>query len=99
MNKFIFGMVIFSVLFGSSYYGSTTAPVTLAGAVIKAKSIETTHKYKRKDCPVCKGKGWYMSGDGIEKVECGYCEPEKGSNIGDKNSCRDGECRTKVRKK
>jgi hypothetical protein len=23
---------------------------------------------------VCKGKGWYISGDGIKKVDCGYCE-------------------------
>ena len=81
MNKLISGLVIYTVLFGSSYYGSTTAPVTIAGAVIKAQSVETTTKYKRKDCPVCKGKGWYMSGDNIKKVDCGYCEPEK-STIG-----------------
>jgi hypothetical protein len=33
-------------------------------------------KYKRKDCPVCKGKGKYLSGDGISWVDCGYCEAE-----------------------
>ena len=38
-------------------------------------------KYKRKDCPVCKGKGWYISGDGIAKVDCGYCEEEPKENI------------------
>jgi hypothetical protein len=52
------------------------APVTLAGGVIKAKHVESASKYKRKDCPVCKGKGWYMSGDNIKKIECTYCEPE-----------------------
>lgn len=99
MNKLISGLVIYTVLFGSSYYGSTTAPVTIAGAVIKAQSVETTTKYKRKDCPVCKGKGWYISGDKIEKVDCGYCEPEKGSNINDKIECSNGQCKTKVSKK
>ena len=62
------------------YYGSTTAPATLAGGIIKAKHVqESGVKYKRKDCPVCKGKGWYMSGDGILKIDCTYCEADKGS--------------------
>lgn len=60
-----------------SYKGSTTACVTLAGGIIKAKHIDVVKKYKRSECPVCKGKGWYISGDGIAKVDCGYCEPEK----------------------
>ena len=61
----------------NKYYGSTTAAVTLSGAVIKAKHLDNnSKKYKRKDCPVCKGKGWYMSGDGILKIDCTYCEPE-----------------------
>jgi hypothetical protein len=38
---------------------------------------EVTQKYKRKDCPICKGKGWYMSGDGILKIDCTYCEADK----------------------
>ena len=80
MNQLISGLVIYTVLFGSSYYGSTTAPVTIAGAIIKAQGVETT-KYKRKDCQVCKGKGWYMSGDNIKKVDCGYCEPDKNAGI------------------
>jgi hypothetical protein len=96
MNKLISGLVIYTILFGSSYYGSTMAPVTIAGAIIKAQSVETTIKYKRKDCPVCKGKGWYISGDGIKKVDCGYCEPEKevspeakeAQPICDKNGCK-----------
>jgi hypothetical protein len=79
MNKII-SLLLVSSLFiaGSSYHGSTTGAVTLAGAIIKAKHTDNVKKYKRKDCPVCKGKGWYMSGDGISKVNCGYCEPESG---------------------
>lgn len=54
------------------------AAVTLAGGIIKNKSSDTEiKKYPRKDCPVCEGKGWYMSGDGIKKIECQYCEPSK----------------------
>ena len=42
---------------------STTSVVTLVGAKISAEQKETVvKKYKRKDCPVCKGKGWYISG-------------------------------------
>ena len=78
MNKVLFSLIAFSLLTTSgSYYGSTAAPVTLVGGVIKAKHVqENTKKYKRKDCPVCEGKGWYISGDDIKKVDCGYCEPE-----------------------
>jgi hypothetical protein len=81
MNKLFIGLFCVSLLFtGSSYYGSTTASVTLAGGVIKAKHVqENESKYKRKDCPVCKGKGWYMSGDGIKKIECTYCEEDRGT--------------------
>lgn len=66
------------VLFGSRYEGSTTSAVTLVGGVIKSTHIEPSdQKYKRKDCPVCKGSGKYLSGDGIKMVDCGYCEPDK----------------------
>jgi hypothetical protein len=65
----------------SQYQGSTLAPVVLSGAIIKTSHIETTKKYPRKSCPVCKGKGWYMSGDTIKKVDCGYCEPESATSI------------------
>lgn len=77
MTKFSVGLLCISLLFmQQNYYGSTTAAVTLAGAIIKAKhNNENTEKYKRKDCKVCMGKGWYMSGDGIKKIECNYCEP------------------------
>ena len=61
------------------YQGSTTAVVTLVGGIIKAKHVvEVEKKYKRSKCPVCKGKGWYISGDNISKVPCGYCEPDTG---------------------
>lgn len=66
------------LIFGSRYEGSTTSAVILAGGIIKSTHIEPSdQKYKRKDCPVCKGTGKYLSGDGIKMVDCGYCEPEK----------------------
>lgn len=84
MNKlFLIVPLLLSVsIFGSSdYSGSTTAAVTLAGGIIKAQQADKIEKkYKRKDCPVCKGKGWYISGDDISKVPCGYCEPEQQSS-------------------
>ena len=55
---------------------SSIAVVTLVGGKILSEQTEIKEKYKREDCPVCKGKGWYISGDGIEKIECQYCEPE-----------------------
>lgn len=78
MNKTIVFSLLSSILFFSTYgyNGSTTAVVTLVGGIIKAQHVDGNLKYKRKDCPVCKGKGWYLSGDGIKKVECGYCEPD-----------------------
>lgn len=81
---------------------STTASVVMAGGIIKAQNIENTKKYNRKDCPICKGKGWYISGDGISKVNCGYCEPEKQQPIEESvivhppiiinQNCSDGSC-------
>jgi len=66
------------VLFGSRYEGSSISAVTLVGGIIKSTHIELPdQKYKRKNCPVCKGTGKYLSGDGIKMVDCGYCEPEK----------------------
>lgn len=81
MNKLLFLGLICSVsLFGSTEYrGSTTAAVSIAGGIIKTQNLETVVKYKRSECPVCKGKGWYISGDGIKRVDCGYCEPDKTS--------------------
>lgn len=99
------GALILSSSF--SYNGSTTAPVIIAGGIIKAKSVEVEvdKKYKRKDCPVCKGKGWYMSGDNIKKVECGYCEPETTAVntpshlINNKQECHNGQCPTPATKR
>ncbi len=54
---------------------SSIAVVTLVGGKILSGQTEIKEKHKREDCPVCKGKGWYISGDGIEKIECQYCEP------------------------
>jgi hypothetical protein len=79
MNKLIAVLLIGSAVVATDYgyNGSTLSVVTLTGAIIKTKNLEDNHKkYKRKDCPVCKGKGWYISGDGIAKVTCGYCEEE-----------------------
>lgn len=86
MHKILGLLLISSIgLFGSSKYnGSTTAAVVLAGGIMKAQHIDNNKKYKRKDCPICKGKGWYMSGDGISKVDCGYCEPDQTSQSQDK---------------
>lgn len=58
------------------YNGSTKAVVTIVGGLIKNQHTENNVKFKRKDCPVCKGSGKYLSGDGIKMVDCGYCEPD-----------------------
>lgn len=81
MNKLFCSVLIATTLLSISVPKySTTAVVTLVGAKIKCADREPTIvKYKRKDCPVCKGKGWYMSGDNIKKIECTYCEPENES--------------------
>lgn len=110
MNKLSIALLCIGFLFTQyNYYGSTTAPVVIAGSIIKAKHVaEGTKKYNRKDCPVCVGKGWYMSGDGIKKIDCTYCEPEKSNpgviSIGpiqsitpappppSKNNCPNGVC-------
>lgn len=77
MKNILVGLLATSMLFFTyGFNGSTTSAVCLVGGVIKAKNIVDSSKYKRKDCPICKGKGFYISGDGISKVECGYCEPE-----------------------
>ena len=72
-------ILISSILLSGSYKynGSTVSAVVLSGGIIKAQHTQIEQKYKRKDCPICKGKGFYISGDGIKKVDCGYCEPDK----------------------
>lgn len=81
MNKLIASVLIASIAsFGAyKYNDSTIAAVTIAGGIIKAQHTDVFKKYKRKDCPICKGTGWYISGDKITKVDCGYCEAEKSS--------------------
>lgn len=81
MTKLIGSILLCSIVSTAAfcvtkYEGNTTACVTMAGGIIKAQHAETNKKYKRSECPVCKGKGWYISGDGIAKVDCGYCEPD-----------------------
>ena len=79
MSKILGLMLIASVVTAGAYRynGSTVSAVVLSGGIIKAQHTDIEKKYKRKDCPICKGKGFYISGDGIKKVDCGYCEPEK----------------------
>jgi len=78
---FISTIVSLPLIFGQFFLPSSTpetystmAVVTLVGAKISAAKDTSIKKYKRKDCPVCKGKGWYISGDGIAKISCQYCE-------------------------
>lgn len=80
MNKVFSLILIASVVAvgASKYSGSTVSAVVLSGGIIKSQHTNIEKKYKRKDCPICKGAGWYISGDKISKVDCGYCEPEKG---------------------
>lgn len=73
-NLIIVALITGSLFFSFAPKASSTAVVTVVGAHIKAKDMPIVTKYKRKDCPVCKGKGWYISGDNISKVNCGYCE-------------------------
>lgn len=102
MNKLIALVLIASFVASSNYgyNGSTTAVVALVGGIIKAKHVNKEKKYPRKDCPVCKGKGWYISGDKIEKVDCGYCEPDKTGELEVTHppAVLKPECNTKVSK-
>lgn len=77
MNKILLSTILIASVFTtSSATYSTTSVVTITGAIIKTNQNDTSvEKHKRKDCPVCKGKGWYISGDGIAKINCQYCEP------------------------
>lgn len=104
MNKILFAVLSLGILYASNdYQGSTLAPVIVAGSVIKHEGTEIVKKYKRKDCPICKGTGKYLSGDGISMVDCGYCEPENKDEIkhdpvvvyGNKSSCQNPVCKCK----
>lgn len=107
MKNILASLIIASMFASDSNFGSldvsTTAAVTIAGSIIKSRNMDNNDKkYKRKDCPVCKGTGWYWSGDGIKKVDCGYCEPETKTEPPKvivhppatiKQSCPDGVCK------
>lgn len=102
MNKVVGILLMVSVLVSGDYgyHGSTTAVVTIAGAIIKTKHIDKEKKYPRKECPVCKGTGKYLSGDKIKLVDCGYCEPEsKDSEVTHPPAILKPDCKTKVHKK
>ena len=104
MNKILFAVLSFGILYASNdYQGSTLAPIIVAGSVIKHEGAEIVKKYKRKDCPICKGTGKYLSGDGISMVDCGYCEPETKEQLADdpamvnenKSQCTNPNCKCK----
>jgi len=80
MNKIISVLLIIAIIFSGSFVYSadlsSTASVLIAGGIVKAQHVDNTKKYKRKDCPICLGKGYYISGDKITKVPCGYCIPD-----------------------
>jgi hypothetical protein len=109
MNKLFLVILLGSVFAYSDYgyHGSTTSAVILAGSIIKAQNTNIEKKYKRKECPVCEGKGWYLSGDRISKVNCGYCEPDK-TNASTKvivhppanmsSNCNNGTCTIPIKK-
>lgn len=69
---------------------STMSSVCLTGAVLQSQKQTVVDKYPRKNCPVCKGRGWYMSGDDLEKIECRYCEPD------DTDQSQEDCCDTKI---
>lgn len=97
MNKICLALLLASSIFtASSYQGDTTAAVTIVGGIIKAQSVVIDKKYPRKSCPVCKGTGKYISGDGIKEVDCGYCDPNIKS---EQPECSDKECSTRSIKK
>lgn len=78
MNKLILPLLFVSLFFASQKYnGSSLAPVIVSGSIVKNIGNEPSKKYRRKECPVCKGSGKYLSGDGIKMVDCGYCLPDK----------------------
>lgn len=100
MNKGLCLLLIGSFLIASDYgyNGSPTAAVTIVGGIIKTKHVDKEKKYPRKNCPVCKGTGKYLSGDGIKMVDCGYCEPDKSQEISSSSNntaCNNPNCKCK----
>lgn len=77
MNKIVLAIILCGTLLSDQKNISTKSIVTIVGASVKAHQTENVKKYKRSECPVCEGTGWYISGDKITRVNCGYCEPDK----------------------
>ncbi len=77
MNKIVLVILLCSALLFNQKNVSTKSIVTIVGASVKANQTENVKKYKRSECPVCEGRGWYISGDKITRVDCGYCEPDQ----------------------
>lgn len=76
-SAFILASFMGAIIMGD-FQPVSTAAVSLIGGVIRARhDVPPDEKYPRKDCPVCEGKGWYISGDNIERVDCGYCVPDE----------------------
>lgn len=99
INKLCLAVLAIGILFSSyGYNGSTTATTVIVGGIIKNKHVDIDKKYKRKDCPVCKGQGWYISGDKISKVPCGYCEPDNKEEPKSQTSNND-KCKTIIIRK
>ena len=75
MNKIIYAIALVGAVTVATIPNySTLAVVTLSGAALKVQDNPMVEKYERKDCPICHGKGWYLSGDGLAKIDCQYCE-------------------------
>lgn len=86
-----FNTIIFSSTYNPQFSGDSKAVVTTIGGIIRAqRTNEIEKKYPRKNCPICKGKGYYISGDGISKIECVYCEADK------KLTSSGTSCQTKI---
>lgn len=61
------------------YTTFAAAVIVHEGIVNPAQEVSVTKKYKRSECPECKGSGVIVSGDGIHKQTCPYCEVTKGA--------------------
>lgn len=64
-------------------YPREQSKTVIANVIVKDSLIAPVdtpvvdQKYKRSECPECKGTGKLKSGDGLNDTECKYCEPDK----------------------
>lgn len=72
------------------YTTEVAAVIVHEGIINPGKETTVTTKYKRADCPECKGTGIIVSGDGIHKQTCPYCEVPKNGLVG--NLLGDDKC-------